>query len=340
MKVSAIVPVFNPGSNIDDCIASLLGQSLPDDEYEVIFVDDGSTDDTPARLDRLAAEHENVRVEHIPNSGWPGRPRNVGIDMARGEYVYFVDNDDWIGREALERLYATAKQTGDDIVIGRVVGHGKFIPRGIFKETRTNLTIDAPQLLSLLPPHKLSRKGLLEEQGIRFPEGRRRLEDHVFVMHAYFHANGVTIQSDYPFYHWAMRGGSDTNASYSEFDADSYYDNVREVLDLVEEHTEPGPLRDRLFAHWYRGKMLGRVGGRYFPRRDAERRRELYEEIHKLALERYSPEVDSWLAPNMRVRSQLLRDGDYEALEALAEMEAPLSAEVLIGGHRDERSDD
>jgi glycosyltransferase involved in cell wall biosynthesis len=106
--VSVIVPVYNPGDHIDDCIRTLLDQTLPADRYEVIFVDDGSTDETPARLDEVAAEHENVRVEHIPNSGWPGKPRNVGIDMARGDYVYFVDNDDWLERDALERLVETA----------------------------------------------------------------------------------------------------------------------------------------------------------------------------------------------------------------------------------------
>jgi len=111
VKVSVIVPVYNPGSNIDQCISSLLGQSLPDDEYEVIFVDDGSTDETPARLDELAEAHANVRVEHIPNSGWPGRPRNVGIDLAQGEYVYFVDNDDRLGKEAPDaRFYAMSER--------------------------------------------------------------------------------------------------------------------------------------------------------------------------------------------------------------------------------------
>jgi poly(ribitol-phosphate) beta-N-acetylglucosaminyltransferase len=82
-RISVIVPVYNPGSNIDDCIRTLLGQTMPAGECELIFVDDGSTDDTPGRLDALAAAHAHVRVEHIPNSSWPGRPRNVGIDMAR-----------------------------------------------------------------------------------------------------------------------------------------------------------------------------------------------------------------------------------------------------------------
>jgi glycosyltransferase involved in cell wall biosynthesis len=107
VKVSVIVPVFDPGARIDRCIESLLGQSLSAGEYEVVFVDDGSTDGTGERLEELAAQYAHVTTVRIPNSGWPGRPRNVGIDTARGEFVYFVDHDDWIGPEALERLYAT-----------------------------------------------------------------------------------------------------------------------------------------------------------------------------------------------------------------------------------------
>src|SRR4051812_30474096 len=333
VKVSAIVPVYNPGRNIDDCIRSLVhDQSLPAGEYEAIFVDDGSTDDTPARLDALAAEHAHVRVEHIPNSGWPGRPRNVGIDMARGEFVYFVDNDDWVGPEALERVHAAAVRDDADVVIGKVVGDGKYVPRGLFRRKRSGVTLEASPitLLSLLTPHRLYRKSLLDEHGIRFPEGRRRLEDHVFNVLAYLNARSVTILADYPVYHWVIHRG-DTNVSYTPLEPAPYFQNVREVLDLVEEHFEPGPFREELRSHWYRGKMLGRIGGRryqFMPRRDPEYRRELYEEVRKLALERFDASVDQWLAPSFRVRSHLLREGDFESLQALAAMEGGLRVEV------------
>ena len=319
LKVSVIVPVYNPGANIDECIDSLLGQSLPSEEYELIFVDDGSTDETPARLDALAAEHDNVRVEHIPNSGWPGKPRNLGIEMARGEFVYFVDNDDWLGKGALKRMYNRALRDEADIVIGKVVGEGKFVARSVFKRDRKDVTLEWAPLVRLLTPHKLFRKSLLDEHGIRFPEGRRRLEDHVFTMHAYFHARSISVLAGYPCYHWVLRE-TDTNASYEELEPVGYYENVREVLDLIDEHMEPGPLRDRVRSHWYRGKMLGRVGGRNFLERAPEFKRPLYEEVRKLALERWGDEVDEYLAFNARVRSHLLRAGDYEGLDALADL--------------------
>jgi glycosyltransferase involved in cell wall biosynthesis len=335
VKVSVIVPVYNPGNNIDQCVRSLLGQSLPDDEYEIVFVDDGSTDETPARLDRLATEHANVQVEHIPNSGWPGRPRNVGIGMAQGEFVYFVDNDDWLGPEALERLHGAAVENQSDIVIGKVVGHGKFVARSLFRHNRPDVTLEWQPLLRLLTPHKLFRRALLSEHGIRFPEGRRRLEDHVFVVHAYFHANRISVLADYPCYHWVHRS-QEVNASWRRLDPVGYFDNLREVLDLVSEHTEPGELRDSMYAHWYRSKMLARVGGGPFVRRDPPYRFELYKEIRRLALERYGADVDERLPFNLSMRSRLLREGSYESLGVLAAFENDLRADVTLREMRSE----
>jgi poly(ribitol-phosphate) beta-N-acetylglucosaminyltransferase len=325
VKVSAIVPVYNPGANIDDCIASLLDQSLGPDEYEAIFVDDGSTDATPARLDELAERHANVRVAHIPNSGWPGRPRNVGIDMARGEYVYFIDNDDWIGREALERLYDRAVRDDADVVVGKVVGHGRRTSRPLFRRNRRGLGIDTPLLLGMLTPHKLFRRAFLDEHRIRFPEGRVRLEDHLFVLHAYLHTHRVSILADYPCYHWVLRS-HDVNASSGPLEPVGYYQNLRDVLDLVDEHVEPGPLRDRLYAHWYRTKLLSRVGGP----RDSPYGKEVYGEIRRLALERFGEGAERRLSFPMRLRAALLRADRPDALARLGQLERDLRARARL----------
>ncbi len=271
-----------------------------------------------------------MRVKHIPNSGWPGRPRNLGIEMARGDYVLFVDNDDWLAEDALERLYATAVADGADIVVGKVVAHGsRSVPRGLFRENRHGIRFDGDELLALLTPHKLFRREFLEDHAIRFPEGKRRLEDHPFVVEAYFRARRVSVLADGPVYHWAMRD-SDVNASARPFEPEGYFDNVREVLDLVTRRTPEGPLRDALLLHWYRGKMLGRVGGRGFLRRDPQYRRDLYEAVRSLQAERFGPQSDAALPLHLRARAHLLRAGEFASLEALAAFEEDLSPKIEL----------
>ncbi|MBX5469670.1 MAG: hypothetical protein IRZ21_07210, partial [Thermoleophilaceae bacterium] len=179
-----------------------------------------------------------------------------------------------------------------------------------------------------LSPHKLFRRAFLEEHGIRFPEGRRRLEDHVFVTHAYFHARRISVLADYPCYHWMVRRRD--NASLRPFDPAGYYGNLREVLDVVDEHTEPGPFRDRLYAHWYRDKMLRRVGAPGFAVWDADYRRQVYEEVRRLALERCDERLDALLPFNMRLRARLLRRHGLEALEALADVERRLRPQARL----------
>jgi glycosyltransferase involved in cell wall biosynthesis len=329
-KVSVIVPVYNPGDRLEACIDSLLGQTMPAADVELIFVDDGSTDASPERLDRLAAEHDHVRVEHMPNSGWPGRPRNRGIELATGDFVYFVDNDDWLDAAALERLYEMALLDEADIVIGKVVGHGKSSARLLFRENLHGVRLEdhASLLLKLLTPHKLFRRSLLDEHGIRFPEGRRRLEDHVFVVEAYFRADRISVLADHPCYHWVFHD-SEANASHQRIDA-GYFDNVREVLDLVERHTEPGELREEMLLHWYRNKMLKRVGGPSFAKWDPEYQRGLYEPIRELALERWGDDVHDRLPLGLRIRSRLLRSGTLESLLALSEAEQRLSSRISV----------
>ncbi|MCW2865287.1 MAG: cell wall biosynthesis glycosyltransferase, partial [Actinoallomurus sp.] len=156
MKVSVIIPVYNTGEDLARCVESVLAQTM--DDYEVIFADDGSDDGTEKRLDALEAEHARVRVLHLPPSGGPGGPRNAGIDAARGDYVYFLDDDDWLGEEALERMHAMAVRNDSDIVIGKMVGHGRRVPRLMFKVNRDKADILKHGLLGILTPHKMFRR--------------------------------------------------------------------------------------------------------------------------------------------------------------------------------------
>jgi hypothetical protein len=119
----------------------------------------------------------------------------------------------------------------------------------------------------------------------------------------------------------------DTNASWGDLDPRSYFANMREVLDIVDEHVEPGPTRDRMYARWYRGKMLNRVE-KVHSNPDRERRRPLYAAMHDMAVERFPESVDAFLPFNLQARSRLLRAGDYEGLEALQEFESRLRAEA------------
>src|SRR4051794_7446801 len=328
VRVTVVVPVYNPGEHIEGLLESLLGQSLPAGEYELLFVDDGSTDGTPDRLAALARSRPNVRLERIPRSGWPGRPRNVGIDLARGEYVFFADHDDRLGLEALERMHRLAVLDDADVVIGKVVGHGKGVPRDVFRENRHGLTArEVP--FSLLAPHKLFRRALLEDPPLRFPEGRVRLEDHAFVVPAYFRARRISILADYPCYHWIRRPDAG-NASLRRPDMAAYFGNVAEVLDLVDAHTEPGPHRDRLYLRWYRGKLLAQVGHARFERWDDRRRRETVHAARALVLERFPPRLDAKLSYAHRIRAALLRRDDLEGLRALSRYVGRLRAGVRV----------
>ncbi|WP_435177080.1 glycosyltransferase family 2 protein [Actinacidiphila sp. bgisy145] len=317
VKVSVIVPVYNPGKYIEPCIASLLGQTLPADELELLFVNDGSTDDTPARLDKLAAEHSQVRVIHIPNSGWPGKPRNIGVEQARGEYVHFVDQDDYMTPDALRRLYDLGHRNGSDIVFGKVASNFRGVPHGVFRVTREKCTIHDAPLVDSLTPHKMFRTQFLRDNKIAYPEGKRRLEDQLYMMEAYFPAKVVSILGDYTCYHYSRRDDG-KNAGSAKIIPTGYYGNLREVLDVVVANTEPGAFRDELLRRFYRVEMLGRLSEPSVLKYSPEYRDEMIDAVNDVARDFVNDGVHDGLGAILRVRSTLLRNERREQLVEVA----------------------
>ncbi|WP_405730176.1 glycosyltransferase [Streptomyces sp. NBC_01537] len=321
IKVSVVIPVYNPGPYIEDCIASLLRQSLPDNEYEAIFVNDGSTDGTPARLDRLAAEHPHMHVIHQEASGWSGKPRNTGIAAAKGEFIQFVDNDDWLGDEALERMYNYGVENNADVIVGKMAGKGRPVPLELFRKNRPRASVENAPLIDSLTPHKMFRKEFLDRHNLRYMEGRRRLEDHVFVTEAYLRAGNISVLSDYLCYYHIKRDDA-SNAGFQRFDPVGYFKNLREALDVVEELTEPGPLRDRLFRRWLRSEMVERMRGNRLLKLPADYRQELFDEIHKVVVERFGPGVAAGLQPTQQIVAGLIAANRLGDIEQFAQWEA------------------
>ncbi|HEX8304989.1 MAG TPA: glycosyltransferase family A protein [Jatrophihabitans sp.] len=329
-KVSVVIPVWNPGRFLDRCIDSLLAQTMPSTDFEVLFMDDGSTDGTEDRLDRLAAEHPHFRVHHLENSGWPGKPRNVGIERAAGDYVLFLDNDDALGAEALERMHAIGARNHSDIVIGKVVSNFRGVPHQVFRTTREHCTVRDAPLFESLTPHKMFRRQFLLDHDIRYPEGKRRLEDQLIMARAYFPARSVSIVGDYVCYYYLKREDG-TNAGSARIDPKSYYDNLREVLDVVEANTEPGEFRDSIQRRFYRGEMLGRLSGRAVLRYPPRFRDDLLAEVRRLALDpRFAPGVHAGLPAFLRVRSYFVRENLVDDLLTYSERCLEIAASARL----------
>ena len=262
--VSVIIATYSPGDRFDRVIASLDAQTLPQEDFEVLVVDDGSPDDTVKRMRALAATRPNMRVERIDNSGWPSRPRNVGTDLATGEYVLFMDHDDALFPDGLRRAVEFAREHGADLVSPkesrshdpwwglRALRHGNIgnvLPDG---------DID---LLRPMVPHKLYRREFLNEHGIRFPEGRRVLwEDNFQNVEVFRHARTVSVLADTPVYLW-VSSEENSSRTYGPLSKE-FWDRLDELTDFIAETLDGddyAAARKSALMHEHRWRTLHRL---------------------------------------------------------------------------------
>jgi glycosyltransferase involved in cell wall biosynthesis len=259
VKVSVVMPVYNCRTTLGRALDSVFAQTLDQRRIEVIAVDDGSTDGSGADLDRLARDHRNLRVLHQPNSGGPGGPRNAGLTMAKGEYVFFLDSDDWLGAEALERMCAMADEQQTDVVVGRYAGINRKVPEKVFRKTLPRAT---PQdVYETLAPLKLFRRSLIA--GLRFKEGQATHEDQIFTSQAYLTAAGISVLADYDCYYWVEREDGTSALQQPLTPAATYFPVIAEVMTNVADHVAFGPDRDVLMERHFRQEVYPRLRARF-----------------------------------------------------------------------------
>lgn len=181
--VSIVVPVYNTGMYLEQCLNSILEQTYRN--LEIICVNDGSTDDSTDILNEYASKDARIKVIHQENSG-VSAARNRGLDAATGEYVTFVDGDDWVEAEAYERMIRQFANDVDIVAMGAVIDGETDNKKGLeeyFNRLPMGLVAATPSVfvgLNLSLPTKVYRRSLIEQYSIRFPVGISYGEDSAF----------------------------------------------------------------------------------------------------------------------------------------------------------------
>lgn len=189
--ISIIVPIYKAEKYIHRCIDSILTQNHTD--FELLLVDDGSPDNCGAICDAYAARDSRVRVFHKENGG-VSSARNLGLDHAQGEWITFVDSDDWLETEFLERLVAAPES---DLVVGgcyRTSGKNEPLSDAHYVKdsVASFLELYLDKLLLRTPWGKLYRRCLFEDNHIRFNKDIRFGEDTLVVFEYLCHCDNIS----------------------------------------------------------------------------------------------------------------------------------------------------
>lgn len=191
-KISVIIPVYNAEELLLKCIESILAQTYTD--WELILVDDGSPDNSGSICDDYVTKDQRIKVIHKPNGG-VSSARNTGIDIATGEWLCFVDSDDWVEKTYLED-FGVVNNLSDIIICG----YKKVRDGVVTLKTIVPLTSDTDKLMCLAedyniinsPCFKLYRTNIVTKYKIRFDQNISYGEDHLFSLTYLTHTSNIS----------------------------------------------------------------------------------------------------------------------------------------------------
>ncbi len=217
--LSIIIPVYNTGDFLHKCISSVLSQTLSD--FELILVNDGSTDNSGQILDEYAKKDNRIKVIHKENQG-VSAARNDGIKEACGEYIGFIDSDDWIECSMYEKLYSLAKENDAEIVMCDTVSvfENKPTKPDTINQLKEGVLLKkqdiSPALLLEMAGSAcrcIYKTDLIKKNSILFPVGIKLSEDRIFNILSFGFSNNIYYIKT-AFYKRYMREGSAVNKYY------------------------------------------------------------------------------------------------------------------------------
>lgn len=238
-KISIIIPVYNSEEYISKCLLSLVNQT--EKEIEIIVVDDASCDDSLKIISLFASKDERIVIVNQEHK-MQGAARNNGLSHAKGEYIGFVDSDDWVDLDYFEKLYIAAKKYNSDLALATNIrtGNGKDKKRlNITKEeyiTDLQGKMDVcHQWKDSCPTNKIYRREFLVNFSISYPEGVF-CEDKIFTTKALYYANGIVTVPDI-YYYYFRNPHSSVNSGNKPKERKADKNNARiEILKFLKEN--------------------------------------------------------------------------------------------------------
>lgn len=232
--ISIIVPVYNVKNYLEKCLQSICGQTYKN--LEIILIDDGSSDGSGELCDLFAQRDGRIRVFHQANAG-QSAARNRGLAVAQGEFLGFVDSDDWIESDMYEFLYRLLKENGADISIcshyrdkgGNSVSKYASGERFVFTRDEGMRALAIDKHVRNYMVDKLFRRSLFA--GIVFPVNRV-FEDMAICYRVFYGAEKLVMQ-DTPKYHYMIREGSTMQSKYNPWKEYQLFLAVCEQNDFI-----------------------------------------------------------------------------------------------------------
>jgi glycosyltransferase involved in cell wall biosynthesis len=328
IKVSVVIPTFNnTKENLERLIESIDNQTMDKNEYEVIFIDDGSSDFLSfKRLKDIEEKRPNTIVKSIKPSGWGSRPRNMGTKIARGEYVFYSDDDDTLFPQALERMYNFAKKYDLDVVNPKVI-RTKGWSWG-WEEYKTNI-IGAEkygiQSMGPMTVPKLYKKAFLEKNNLAFNEGEKVWwEDVMFSCLVYSKHPRIGILADYPIYHWRDQNRS---ASFGK-DLEYKWLQLNNLGQFFVENLNSED-RDTMIRHWYKSRVLGAIGDNFHKKKQTTREIEFLKA--RIWRERFvNDNVISKLDLRSKILDYILKNNRIDLAYTISENRAGITARSYL----------
>ncbi|WP_257135524.1 glycosyltransferase [Streptomyces sp. b94] len=307
--ISVIIGAYNAMPYLTKTLTSVVEQTIGRDRLEIITVNDGSTDGTGDELERFAAQYPGLfQVFHQENSGGPSAPRNKGLDNARGKFVFFLDADDYLGAEALERMLAMAEKNNTDVVLGKMVGvNGRGAPASMFRRNQPRTDVFNSRVYWALNPLKLIRRELIEKHELRFPLGYKTCEDQLFTGMLYLKADGISVVADYDCLFIVKRddGGNITTTTRG---ADTRIRVLELMVDMVEKQVPAGPDRDGLMNRHLSIDMFHALI--HLAREsDPELQKKNYQQLAALLERSYPDSLKAQVNAVTRLRCELIQRG-------------------------------